>query len=134
MEDVSAVYRDDDSAFPTPDVVITTGYSVILEPIAKDLNIRLMTVVSAIRYDDDGVTAETSAGAFEGDYCVCSLSLGVLKAKKVPFDPALPSEYQTDIGKIGFKPVTKIAFKFEKAFWGVETQYFGVMAETKGRW
>jgi monoamine oxidase len=134
MEDVSAVYRDDDSAFPTPDVVITTGYSAILEPIAKGLDIRLKTVVSAIRYGDDGVTVETSAGAFEADYCVCSLPLGVLQAKKVAFDPALPSEYQGDIAKIGFNSVTKIAFKFEQAFWDVETQYFGVMTETKGRW
>ncbi|MBT5415254.1 MAG: FAD-dependent oxidoreductase [Rhodospirillaceae bacterium] len=134
MEDVSAVYRDDDSAFSTPDVVITTGYTPILAPIAKGLDIRLKTVVSAVNYGDDGVTVETSGGSFEGDYCICSVPLGVLKAKKIAFDPALPSEYRTDIGKIGFNSVTKIAFKFDKAFWDVETQYFGIMTETKGRW
>lgn len=134
MNDVSAVYRDDDDAFDMPDVVITTGYTPIFGPIAKGLDIRLSSVVSAIDYGDDGVTVKTSAGAVEADYCICSVPLGVLKAKSIAFNPPLPTGHQADIRNVGFNSVTKIAFKFEQAFWDVETQYFGIMTENKGRW
>ena len=134
IENLSAVFHDDDDAFDLPDVVVTTGYDKILGPIAEGLDIRLSTKVQKIEYGDDGVTVATDQGEFEGDYVVCSLPLGVLKAGTVEFDPPLPADYRKNIEKIGFDSVTKIAFKFEQPFWDVETQYFGIMTEPKGRW
>lgn len=134
IEDLSAVYHDDDEAFDMPDVVVLTGYDKILGPIAEGLDIRLSTHVSAIQYGDDGVTVVTDQGTFEGDYVVCSIPLGVLKAGTVAFDPPLPKSYRENIKDIGFGSVTKIALKFEQAFWDVETQYFGIMTKEKGRW
>jgi monoamine oxidase len=58
----------------------------------------------------------------------------VLKAGSIKFDPVLPSSYLKSIKKIGFGSVTKIAFKFDKAFWDINTQYFGVVTKSKGRW
>ena len=134
IENLSAVYHDDDEAFDLPDVVVTTGYDKILGPLAEGLDIRLSTKVTAIEYGDDGVTVTTDQGDFEGDYAVCSLPLGVLKDGTVAFDPPLPGDYRENIEDIGFGSVTKIAFKFEQPFWDVETQYFGIMTEQKGRW
>jgi len=135
IEDLSAVLFDDDDVFDLPDVVVTTGYDKILAPLMRGLDIRYSTVATAIAYDeDDGVTVQTDKGAFEADYCVCSVPLGVLKAGKIRFDPHLPSEYRTRIDRTGFGSVTKIAFKFPEPFWDIETQYFGIMTEQKGRW
>ena len=134
IENLSAVLHDDDDAFDLPDVVVTTGYDKILGPLAEGLDIRLSTNVQTIEYGEDGATVYTDQGDFEADYVVCSLPLGVLKAGTVTFDPPLPSDYRKNIEKIGFGSVTKIAFKFEQPFWDVETQYFGIMTEPKGRW
>lgn len=134
VENLSAVLYDDDDAFDEPDVVVTTGYDEMLKPLAAGLDIKLSTVVSGISYSDAGATVSTSAGDFEADYVVCSVPLGVLKAGSITFDPPLPSDHQEAINDIGFGSVTKIAFKFPKAFWDVETQYFGIMTQPKGRW
>lgn len=91
IENLSAIYHDDDKAFDLPDVVVVSGYDKILAPLAEGLDIRLSTLVSAVEYGDDGVTVTTDQGEFEGDYVVCSAPLGTLKAGTIAFEPALPS-------------------------------------------
>lgn len=65
---------------------------------------------------------------------MCSVPLGVLKAKKIEFKPSLPITYQQKINRLGFGSVTKIAIKFEAAFWDPDVQYFGIVTKPKGRW
>ena len=134
IENMSAVYFNADGVFDGADVVVTTGYDRLLQPLAEGLDIRLSTRVSDIEYGEDGVTVITDKGPVNGDYVICSVSLGVLKKKVITFAPPLPDRYQRNIEKVGFGSVTKLALKFEEAFWDVETQYFGIMTETKGRW
>lgn len=134
LEDLSAPYHDDDEAFPTADVVVTTGYDALLQPLADGLDIRLGTAVTEIAYADDGVEVIAGGSSFEADYAVVSVPLGILKAKKISFDPPLPSSFQAKIDRLGFGSVTKIAFKFDEAFWETDVQYFGMMTEPRGRW
>lgn len=135
IEDLSAVLFNADKAFDTPDVVVTTGYDKILGPLAEGLDIRLSHIVGGISYEKgEGVAVETDKGTFEADYCICTVPLGILKAEKIAFDPPLPQRYRQSIEKVGFGSVTKLALKFEEPFWDVETQYFGIVTEPKGRW
>ena len=135
LETLSATLFDDDEVFDLPDVVVTTGYDSILQPIISGLDVRLSTAVTEIRYDgDDGVTLKTAAGEETADFCICSVPLGVLKADGIRFSPALPSDHRARIDRLGFGSVTKIAFEFAEPFWDLETQYFGIMTEPKGRW
>ncbi len=134
MEDLSVAYFDEGDAFPLPDVVVTTGYDKMLKPLTEGLDIRLSTEAKTIRYSDSGVSVETDGDAISGDYVVCSVPIGILKADKIAFDPPLPSDYKENIEAIGFNSVTKLALKFEEPFWDIETQYFGIATEEKGRW
>lgn len=134
IENLSAYYFNSDKAFDLPDVAVTTGYDKLLGPLADGLDIKLSTIVKQIAYGDDGVTVSTDKGDFDGDYVVCSLPLGVLKAKTVAFDPPLPDDYQSNIDNLAFGTVTKLALKFTEPFWDIETQYFGIMTSEKGRW
>jgi hypothetical protein len=43
------------------------------------------------------------------------------------------TRFQNSINKIGFGLVTKLALKFVKAFWDVDSQYFGMATKPKGR-
>lgn len=134
IEDLSAVYHDDDRAFELPDVIISSGYDHILAPLRLGLDIRLSSVVKKINYGKNGVYVKTEQGDIFGDAVVCSLPLGVLKSNTVDFDPPLPKDYVNSINSIGFGSVTKIALKFSSAFWDADTQYFGMITNPKGRW
>tara|TARA_B100000674_G_scaffold456088_1_gene430421 strand:+ start:3643 stop:5091 length:1449 start_codon:yes stop_codon:yes gene_type:complete len=135
IEKLSAPLFNWDEAFDGADVVVTSGYDEILKPLKEGLDIRLSHAVSAIEYSsDEGVAITTDKGAFEADYCICTVPLGVLKAGNITFVPELPGDYRDSIAKLGFGSVTKLALKFEEPFWDIETQYFGITTEPKGRW
>lgn len=134
LDDLSAVLFDEGNAFETEDVIVTTGYDQLLKPLAKGLSIKLSTVVTDIEYSAQGAKIQTNQGDIHCDYVICSAPLGTLKAEKIKFNPELPQNYRENIKKIGFGSVTKIALKFDQAFWDPDTQYFGMMTSPKGRW
>jgi len=134
IEKLSALYYDADKAFSGDDVVVTTGYDKILGPLSKNLDIRLSIKTTNINYDGEGVIIDTDQGPLKADYVICSVPLGVLKSNTIKFNPALLENVQENINTIGFGSVTKIAFKFQNAFWDTGTQYFGIMTKPKGRW
>ncbi len=130
IEEISAAHAFADDKYRGEDVILPKGYDGILTPLVEGLDIRLNTPVSRVFYGDEGVLVEGE----HADYAVCTASLGVLKAGNILFDPPLPDAMRNAIEGIGFGTVTKIALKFERAFWDVHTQYFGIMTEPKGRW
>ena len=135
IEKVSAVYHDDDKLFKGSDVIIKDGYEVIVNNIAKELDIVLNTKVISINTKaKDLVEIRTDNDIYSCDYVVCSVPLGILKAKKIEFIPELPNKLKESIEKIGFGSVTKIAHRFDKPFWNTKIQYFGVNTQEKGRW
>ena len=135
IEKLSAYYFDEDGVYPGEDVVLTGGYDSIVKHLARGLDIRLNTRVSAVSYEKgEGALVATDAGEFESSFVICTVPLGVLKAGDVRFDPPLPKSHRRGIEKIGMGNVTKLALKFDAAFWPTDVQYFGLMTETRGRW
>lgn len=130
LENVSANNAYQDSAFRGADEIILDGYSAVLAPLVQGLDIRLNTPVSQVSYGETGVAVNGE----RADYAVCTAPLGVLKAGRIRFEPPLPQPMQAAIDGVGFGTVTKIALKFERAFWDVDTQYFGILNQPAGRW
>lgn len=130
IKDISARNGFASEEFDGDDVIFTQGYDKIIAPLAKNLDIQLNTPVSEIFYSNSGVEVD----GLKADYVVCAVPLAVLKAEIIAFDPPLPKALKTSIDEIGFGTVTKIAFKFEDAFWNTESQYFGMMTKPMGRW
>jgi monoamine oxidase len=135
IDKLSAYYFDEDGVYPGDDVVLTAGYDAIIKPLARGLDIRFNTRVTAVSYEKgEGALVSTNAGDFESSFVICTVPLGVLKAGDVRFDPPLPKTHLSGIDKIGMGNVTKLALKFDKAHWPEDVQYFGLMTETRGRW
>lgn len=135
LENLSAYYFDEDEEFWGEDVILPDGYDQVPQFVGRDLDVRLNTVVESVEYEEgDGASVYTSQGLYESDFVICTVPLGVLKKGAISFDPPLPGSLEESVAKIGFGNVTKLALKFEEAFWPVEIQYFGLMTETKGRW
>lgn len=104
------------------DFVIEGGYRRLIERLSVGLDVRLNTVVEAIRYDDHGVEIVTNNGTFQGAHVIVTIPLGVLKAQTISFDPPLPDWKLEAIENVGVGVVEKIALKFEKAFWRKSAQ------------
>ncbi|MCR9221068.1 MAG: FAD-dependent oxidoreductase [Alphaproteobacteria bacterium] len=139
IEKLSASYYDEDDVYPGADVVLTGGYDKILAPLAAGLDIRFSTKATLVEYEQgDGayIYADGPDGEqrFEADYVVCTAPLGALKAGQIGFDPPLPRGHRSRIEDLPMGDVTKVALKFERAFWPTDVQYFGFMTEEKGKW
>ncbi len=133
IENLSAYYFDEDKEFSGADVILPNGFDAILNPLTKNLNIKLSHVVQEIAYDDSGVSIITDQGTFTGDHAVITLPLGVLKKRTVTFSPGLSDSIESLIDKIPMGNITKVALGFKEAFWPVNTQYFGYMSKVKGQ-
>ncbi|NJN18934.1 MAG: FAD-dependent oxidoreductase [Oscillochloris sp.] len=57
------------------------GYGPLFAYLARDLPIRLNTVVHTIRHAADGVTVLTDGEAFQADHCIVTLPIGVLQSQ-----------------------------------------------------
>lgn len=99
------------------DYVIHGGYQQLTTRLAEGLDIRLGTPVEAIRYEDKGVTVETSGGTLRGSHVVITAPIGVLQAGAIEFDPPLPALKQQAIDAVGAGVVEKLIFTFDQPFW-----------------
>ena len=69
--------------------------------------------------DRGGVVVETvSGGVFRAERVVVTVSLGVLKAGGIRFEPRLPPARQQSIERLGFGSVVKVLLEFDQPFWG----------------
>ncbi|KAJ9615328.1 hypothetical protein H2200_001403 [Cladophialophora chaetospira] len=98
----------------------------------EPLDVRLRKPVKSIRYSAAGsqgkatVTCEDGQ-SIEADKVVFAAPLGVLKEQSIQFDPPLPQWKRDAIRRMGFGLLNKVVLVFEKPFWDVERDMFGLL-------
>lgn len=102
---------------------LVNGYSTLWSRMSGDLDIRLNTPVSHVRWNDHGVTVTANGEEFKAERLISTLPLGVLKAGDVVFDPPLPDEKQDAIDGLGAGHVDKIIVRFTDRFWPDDLGY-----------
>jgi len=84
---------------------------------ARDF-VQLNAVVTAVQSSDAGVVVTLAdATTVSADYAIVTVSLGVLKAGLIAFDPALSDEKQAAIASVGFGSGMKVVIAFTTRFW-----------------
>ncbi|KAF9003062.1 amine oxidase [Cyathus striatus] len=84
----------------------------------KPQQMMLNATVKNIAYSSTGVKVTLLDGRIiQGDYALCTFSVGVLQNDDVQFQPVLPDWKQEGIQSIAMATYTKIFFKFPKKFW-----------------
>jgi polyamine oxidase len=106
------------------------GFGRIVHGLAEGLNIETGVIVNAVEYGEDGVRIYTNRGEEQCDRVVVTLPLGVLKAGRVAFFPALPVEKQAAIQRIGYGNYEKLALQFPTCFWPTEPHRFSYMTDS----
>ena len=134
MNDLSLWEWDQDEEFGGEEVIFPGGYNQITSGLAKGLDIRLETVVKTIRYGDDGVVVETTAGDFVADQAVVTFPLGVLKQASVKFEPPLPESKQLAIQKLAMGVLNKVYLRFPEVFWDENVETISYLGDVLGEW
>lgn len=130
---LSSQFFDDDGNYNGDDVIITNGYDKVADYLAKGLDVRINTRVSAIDYTNQKIKVTANGTMIESDYVIVSVPLGVLKKNTISFTPTLPNDKETAITKTNMGNVNKFLFTWNSAFWDTNLQYIGYTPEAKGK-
>lgn len=101
-------------------------YHEVIEAVVANIGeerFRLGCIAEAINYELSAEDGQVSVDLVDGeritgDYCVCTIPLGVLQKRKMKFSPALPEARWRSIDAIGMGLLDKVALKFDRRFWG----------------
>ena len=101
------------------------------------LDVRTRSAITQIKYSaDNGSThpAELrceNGEIYEADHVVLTTPLGVLKEGSVGFQPELPIWKLDPIRRLGFGKLNKIILVFDKPFWDIDQDMFGLLREAE---
>jgi monoamine oxidase len=108
----------EDVAGEGSDYLLPDGYDRLLTHVRGSIPVRTGAVVTRIAHTTDGVTVTLASGEkLRADRCVVTVPVGVLKARKITFDPVLPAEKREAIGALGSGLLDKLWLQFPSVFW-----------------
>lgn len=132
--ELSAQWYDDAAAFAGDDAFFADGYRLLVEYLSQGLEIKLSEVVQEIDWADVQVRVRTDKAEHLADHVIVTLPLGVLKAGKVQFTPALPSAHQNAIEQLGMGVLNKCYLRFAQAFWPTDIDWLEYVSPQPGQW
>jgi monoamine oxidase len=115
------------------DLMVPRGYGTLVAHYAKDIEVRLGTPVSRIRWNARGVTAETPAGAVRARIAIIALPSAVIADGAVTFLPNLPVEVLQAHHDLPLGLLDKIALKFKRNVFPSERTEFLQLRRDDGR-
>jgi monoamine oxidase len=112
-ERVSA--RDYARLWSGADLVVPGGYGALVTAYGAGLRVLLSTPVTAIRWDGQGIAAETNGGTIRANAAIVTVPPTVLAAGAIRFIPDLPADTRGALAGLGAGALTKIGLKFDGA-------------------
>ena len=101
----------DEEGVGNEDRFLPGGYRQIIEHLASGLDIRLGQPVSQIDWRD----GELRINDERGDFCICTVPLGVLKTLR--FLPELPPAQRDALAHLGMGKLEKVVLQFDQRWW-----------------
>jgi len=101
----------------TGDGLCREGYGTLLAYYRKDVPVKLNTIVSEIKWGGKGVQVVTNKGTINAKACIVTASVGVLKAEKIKFTPALPSRKIKALDGISMTYSNRVLMQLKKKFY-----------------
>lgn len=111
------------------------GYDSLPRWIGEGLDVRPETPVVEVHWAADRATAVTADGErIEARAAVCTLPIGVLKARAVRFEPDLPAAKWRALEGLEMGSVLKILYRFRERFWPPDLTMFGCDGPVRLYW
>ncbi|WP_306214068.1 flavin monoamine oxidase family protein [Actinoplanes sp. RD1] len=106
---------------------IVGSYRRLVDHLAEGLTIRRRRPVRRIRHGDDGVVLSGDGVSERFDAAIVTVPVGVLRAGRIAFEPALPRAHAGALGRLGMGRVEKVVLRCERRFWPVhDSGYYRV--------
>lgn len=96
------------------DDLIDQGMGAFVEKLGDGLPVCLNSRVDAVKYSATAVEVKAAGRVFKGTDAVITVSVGVLKAKKIAFDPELPAEKLEAIRSLQMGNMQKVIIPFSE--------------------
>jgi monoamine oxidase len=97
------------------DLVVPGGYGDLVRAYGDGLPVRLSTPVNAVRWDGQGISAETGGGTLRAKAAIITVPPSVLASGAIRFSPELPADTRDALAGLGAGALTKIGLKFDGA-------------------
>lgn len=105
---------------------LRAGYDALPGWIGDGLDVRMRSAVTEVHWTADRVTAVTDAGErVQARAAVCTLPIGVLKARVVRFEPDLPATKWRALNGLEMGAVAKVLYRFRERFWPADLTMLG---------
>lgn len=127
MNDISidALFEGPDAPYAGADVFPEGGYGRLVDGLGKGLDVRLGHRVTRVEHGPHGVSVHVRVKkgrrrryrVMRGSHVIVTLPLGVLKDRRVVFDPFLPITKTRSIQRLGVGFLEKVILGFERPFW-----------------
>jgi len=106
------------------------GFGTLFAHSARDVTVSLGTAAQLIRWGGTGVEVETDQGTISARAVVVTVSMGVLGAGHITFDPPLPARKEEAISVLTMGHYNHVALQFRENFFGVgEDGYYSYKIE-----
>lgn len=132
LDKLSSTLYDEGEEFLGVEKIAVNGYDTIANYLGNALNVKLNQRVTKIDYTNSKIKVTHNGTVSEADFVVVTVPLGILKANKIEFLPALPTAKQTAINKIGMNCVNKFLLTWDSAFWD-DVQYISYTPEIRDK-
>ena len=138
MNKHSTKYFDLDGSFGGSDAEVLGGYGTVIQKEIRRLVeagcvLELRSPVVAVNDAGAEVKVEIAGGrTILADAVIITVPIGVLKARRISFAPALPVSHAAAIERIGVASFNKIFIQFESCFWDESLGEIQICNEMRG--
>jgi monoamine oxidase len=96
------------------DDLVDKGLGTFVQQFGNGLPVCLKAAVTQVDYSGDGVKVSAAGRVFQGKYALVTVSVGVLKKKKIAFQPELPKEKLEAIDRLQMGNMQKVIVPLTK--------------------
>ncbi|MEV6170323.1 FAD-dependent oxidoreductase [Streptomyces sp. NPDC051954] len=135
-EDLAVAADEEGTGGSGSDFLLPDGYDRLLAHVRGSIPVQTGAVVTRVARGTDGVTVALAGGeVVRADRCVVTVPIGVLKAEKITFEPALPDGKREAIAALGSGLLDKLWLRFPSVFWDRKADVIEWFDHTDpGRW
>ena len=112
MEDISTIdyFRGRPSQ---PSYIVKEGLGALVSKLNQNFPIKFNTKVLEIDHSGSQVEVVTNGGKVQARYCICTVSVGVLKSESIKFTPSISNNKQKAINDLEMGLLVKIPLLFD---------------------
>jgi len=115
-----------------PDHIVPEGYGTLVAAAARDLPIKRGITAKRILAHGHGFTVETAQGTVQARAVIVTVSVGILKAGHITFEPGLPLPILRALDGMAMGALTKVAMRFDGERFGLNPGEDKILLDAPG--